>query len=156
LESEVARLNENHKRRLVAAFRHADALLNRGLDAVAPLRPGPFPRYVPDMSPSEVNCVAGYVDRIRNQIHGLMQRLELDIPAPTIASSWVLKTGLISLDIALEDLHPDQMKGYGEIDEETAKELTSTLQEIRKLLTQLSDLLAEAGGRGATEPDPSA
>jgi hypothetical protein len=152
----VARLNENHKRRLVAAFGHADALLNRGLDAVAPLRPSPFPRYIPDMSPSEVNCVASYVDQIRNQIYALMQRFELDIPAPTIASSWVLKTGLISLDIALEDLYPDQMKGYGEIDEETARELMLTLQEIRKLLAQLFDFLADAGGPGTANPDTSA
>jgi hypothetical protein len=152
----VASLNENHRRRLVAAFGHADELLNRGLDAIAPLRPAKFPRYVRDMSPSDVHRVETYVEKIRNQIYALIQRLDLKVPSPTIASSWVLKTGLISLDIALEDLYPDQMKGYGAMDEATAKELTLTLQEIRRLLNQLFAFLADAGGGGTTDSDTSA
>jgi GTP-binding protein EngB required for normal cell division len=141
----VAGLNENHKRRLVAAFEHADELLNRSLDAVAPSRPGQFSRYVHDMSSSDLHWVESYVDKIRDQIYRLMQRFQVEVPSPSIASSWALKTGLISLDIALEDLYPDQMKGYGAIDETTASELTWTLQEIRRLLNQLFAFLADAG-----------
>ncbi len=145
MESTVAGLNENHKRRLVAAFGHADELLTRCLNAMSPSRPGQFSRYVHDMSPSDQHWVESYIGKIREQIYRLMQRFEVEAPSPSIASSWALKTGLISLDISLEDLYPDQMKGYGAIDETTAGELTWTLQEVRRLLNQLFAFLADAG-----------
>jgi GTP-binding protein EngB required for normal cell division len=141
----VPGLNENHKRRLVAAFEHADELLNRSLEAVTPSRTGQFSRYIHDMSSSDLHWVESYVDKIRDQIYSLMQRFQVEVPSPSIASSWALKTGLISLDIALEDLYPEKMKGYGAIDETTASELTWTLQEIRRLLNQLFAFLTDTG-----------
>jgi hypothetical protein len=43
----------------------------------------------------------------------------------------------MSLDIALEELYPQKMRGYGEMDPAAAHELTQILQEIRKLVNQL-------------------
>ena len=52
-----------------------------------------------------------------------------------------MKTILISADVALEDIYPAKMKGYGEMDSEVARELTHTLQEIRKQVNQLLQAL---------------
>jgi GTP-binding protein EngB required for normal cell division len=140
----VAGLNENHKRRLLAVFEHADELLNRSLNAAAPSRPGRYSRCVQDMSGSEVHWIESYSEKIRDQIYGLLQRFEVNLPAPTTSASWILKTGLVSLDIALEELYPSQMAGYGAIDQAAASELTWTLQEIRRLLKQLLVFLSDA------------
>ena len=140
----MAGLNENHKRRLLAAFEHANELLNRSLNAVTPSRPGRYSRCVQDMSGSEVHWVESYVEKIRDLIYGLLQRFEVDLPSPTTSASWILKTDLISLDIALEELYPSQMAGYGAMDQAAAGELTWTLQEVRRLLNQLLAFLSDA------------
>jgi GTP-binding protein EngB required for normal cell division len=141
----VAGLNENHKRRLVAAFEHADELLNRSLNAIKPARPGLYSHFVQDMPPSEVRWVESYIEKIRDRIYGLLQRFGVELPPPTTRSSWMLKVGLTTLDIALEELYPEQMRGYGQMDRATAGELTWTLDEIRRLLNQLSAFISDAG-----------
>jgi hypothetical protein len=45
-------LNENHRRRLLAAFQYADDLLSQSLNAVTPSRPALYSRCVKDISPS--------------------------------------------------------------------------------------------------------
>ncbi len=144
MECIVAGLNEHHKRRLLSTFEHANELLNRCLDAVNP-GPGHYSRYVQDMSDSDIRWIESYLEKIRDQLHDLLLRFEVEIPKPSIASSWVIKTGLISLDIALEDLSPHKLKGYGSVDTVTAKELTWALQEIRRLLNQMFAFLEDAG-----------
>jgi hypothetical protein len=141
----MAGLNENHKRRLLATFQHADELLDRSLNAVAPSRPGRVSRHVQDMSTSDIRWVESYVEKIRDQIYSLLQRFEISLPPPSINSSWSLKTGLIFLDISLEKLFPERLTGYGAMDQATASELTWILQEIRRLLNQLFAFLSDAG-----------
>ena len=48
-----------------------------------------------------------------------------------------MKTNLTSIDIALEDLYPQKMKGYGDMESAAARELTQSLQEIRKHVNQI-------------------
>jgi hypothetical protein len=139
-------LNENHKRRILAAFQYADELLSQSLNAVAPLRRGLYSRCVADISSSELHWVESYTEKIRQQISSLLERFQISLPSPSTPSSWILKTNLTSLDIALEELYPDQMRGYGEMDQTTASDLTWTLQEVRRLLSQLFAFLAESSG----------
>jgi GTP-binding protein EngB required for normal cell division len=139
-------LSQNHKRRLIATFQQADELLTQSLNIIAPARSGLCSRYVGDISPSELHWIESYAERIREQIGSLLERFEISLPAPSTASSWILKTNLISLDIMLEDLYPERMRGYGEIDKKTASDLTWTLQEVRRLLSQLFAFLKEEIG----------
>lgn len=139
-------LNENHKRRLFAALQYADDLLSQALNAVTPARQGLYARTVQDMSPSELLYIENHFGKIREQISALLERFEIPVPAPSTPASWILKTHLMSLDIAFEELHPDRLRGYGEMDPSTARELAGTLQEIRRLLSQLFAFLSEADG----------
>lgn len=139
-------LNENHKRRLLAAFQYADDLLIQILNAVAPARQGFLPRIVQDLSPSELLRLESCFGEIRERLSALLERFRIEVPPPSTPASWILKTHLISLDIAFEELHPDRMQGYGEMDPSTAAELGRTLQEIRRLLSRLFAFQVEADG----------
>jgi GTP-binding protein EngB required for normal cell division len=139
-------LNENHKRRIFASFKYADELLSQSLNAVAPARPGLYSRCIEDITPSELRWVENYAEKIREQMNNLLERFQIELPPPSTPSSWVLKTNLTTLDIALEEIYPKQMRGYGEMDQTTAGDLTWTLQEIRRFLSQLFAFLAEARG----------
>jgi hypothetical protein len=136
-------LNENHKRRLLAAFQYADELLSRSLSAAAPSQPGLYSRCVVDLSPSELHSIENCTEKVREQIRRLQDQFEIPLPSPSTPSSWILKTNLTSLDITLEELYPDRMRSYGEIDPKTANDLTRTLQEVRGLLSQVISFLAE-------------
>jgi hypothetical protein len=140
----MSALNENHKRRLTVAFKYADDLLSRSLEAAAPQRPSLYPRYVEDISPSTHDHLEQQVEKIREQMRGLLEKWGIETPPPSKPSSWVVKTNLTMLDVGLEDLFPEKLRGYGEMEKAAAKELTVTLHEMRRQLGQLLAYMAEA------------
>jgi hypothetical protein len=140
----MSALNENHKRRLSVAFKYADDLLSRSLEAAAPQRSSLYPRYVADVSPPALNHLEQRVEQIREQMRSLLEKWGIEIPSPSKSSSWVVRTNLTMLDVGLEDLFPEKLRGYGEMDKVAAKELTATLHEMRNQLGQLLAYIAEA------------
>jgi hypothetical protein len=142
-ESLVSQLNENHKRRLYAAFQHMDKLLSQSLNAINPAPLGLYSRYVQDISQSERRQVESHVEKIREKILDLLKRFQIALPPASTPASWVLRTNLTSLDIAFEDLYPEKMKGYGNMAKSTAIELASAIEEIRGLLGQLLAVISE-------------
>jgi hypothetical protein len=100
--------------------------------------------HVQDLSPSESHWVESYVDKIREQMSRLLERCGIEAHPPTTLRSWKLRAGLISLDIALEDIYPDQMRGYGEMESSAASDLSWTIQEIRRLVSQLLAFLSKS------------
>jgi GTP-binding protein EngB required for normal cell division len=143
-------LNENHKRRILSTFQYADKLLGESLHILAPSSRSLFSRYVDDMSPAQYHWVEDYVEKIREQMGRLAERFDLEPHPPDTLASWALRTNLTTLDIALEDTYPEQMRGYGEMDAAAAADLSWVLQEIRRLVHQLQSFLSEvrdAGGR---------
>jgi hypothetical protein len=142
----MTRLNENHKRRLLAAFKHMDELLSQSLNAAAPAPPGLYSRYIQDISQSELHWVGTHIEKIREQILALLERFQIALPPPSTPASWILKTNLTSLDITFEDLYPEKMRGYGDMARSTASDLTSAIDEIRGNLNQLLAFLAEING----------
>jgi len=142
----MAGLNENHKRKILATIQYADGLLGECLSLLGSAGGALHPRYVRDVTSSETHWVESYADKIREQFMRLLERFDIALSPPGTLSSWALRTKLMSLDIALEDLYPQQMRGYGEMDPEAAGDLTWTLQEVRRLVSQLLAFLAEASG----------
>jgi GTP-binding protein EngB required for normal cell division len=139
----MAGLNENHRRRLLAAFKYMDDLLGQSLNAIAPDKPGLYPKCFQDISPSELHWIESYVDKLREQFLSLIKRFDVEIPAPSTPSSWILKTNLKFLEIAIEELYPEHLRGYGEMDPKSASDFTWTLQEVQRLLGQLFAFLTE-------------
>ena len=140
----MAGLNENHKRRILSTLQYADKLLSDSLHVLAPSSRPLFPRNVDDISPAQYHWVEDYAGKIREQMGRLLERFEIERQPPATLSSWTLRTSLITLDIALEDMYPEQMRGYGEMDAAAAGDLSWTIQEIRRLVSQLRAFLSEA------------
>jgi GTP-binding protein EngB required for normal cell division len=140
----MAGLNENHKRKILSTLRYADKLLGDSLHVLAPSSRSLFSRYVDDILPAQYHWVEDYAEKIREQMGRLLERFEIERRPPTTLSSWTLRTNLITLDIALEDIYPEQMRGYGEVDAAAAGDLSWSIQEIRRLVSQLQAFLSEA------------
>jgi hypothetical protein len=134
-------LNENHKRRLLAAFQQMDKLLSQSENALASRPSGLYARYIHDMSASESRKMESSIEKLREQISGVLERFQVAFPPPSTPASWIIKTNLTSLDIAFEDLYPEKMQGYGKMDSKTAHDLTVSIEATRKLLKQLIESL---------------
>ena len=131
-------MNENHKRRILSSLEHMDKLLEDSLMAMAPASRSLFSRFTPDVSPAQAHWIESYVEKIREQMPRLLARFELQPGQKTTLASGALRTNLIYLDIALEELYPERMRGYGKMGPQAAKDLTWTLNEIRRLVSLLT------------------
>lgn len=137
----MAELGEFHKRRILVTFQHIEKLLSQSLHVLARAQSDLHELDLKDISPSKRPQIENYIKLIRKQMRGFLERAKIDLPKPSTPSSWILRTNMTSVDIALEDLYPKKLRGYGDMDPAAASELTHTLQEIRKLLNQLHKTL---------------
>jgi len=144
-------LSDNHKRRILTSLQYADKLLADSLQALTPGAHSLFSGYVQDLSPSQSRWAESYAAKIREQMSVLLKTCGIEPPPPAAASSGKLRTSLTSLDVTLEDIYPEKMRGYGKMDAAAARDLSWALQGIRRLVSRLLALLSEspdAHGRG--------
>ena len=134
-------LGEYHKRRILVTFQHINELLSQSLLVLARSQSDAQPRHVQDISPSQLLRIEKHIQLIREQMNKFLERFQITLPEPSTPSSWIVKTNLTSLDIALEDLYPQKMRGYGDMDSVAASELTQTVQEVRTQVSQLLQVL---------------
>ena len=137
----MGELNEYHKRRILVAFQRIDDVLSQSLHVLGRSQSDPQPRHVQDMSSAQIRHVEKHIRLAREQLHTFLERFHIDLPEPSSPLSWILKTNLTSLDITLEDLYPHKMRGYGEMDSVAASELAQTVEEVRKRVHQLLQVL---------------
>ena len=141
-------LNSNHERRLSVTCRHIDKLLaeiestlNVSASKLA------FPQYVPDLSPAHRRVIEDYISRIRAQLVRVLDGQGIERPPADIPVSRSLHSHLTFVDIAVEELKPEYMRGYGEIPSAAAVELNGIAGELQGLVRQLDQYLM----RGARE-----
>lgn len=152
----MAGLNDNSKRRILTSLQYADRLLQDSLHALAPGAESLFSGYVHDLSPQEARWVESYAVKIREQMSRLLEKCGIERPSTATLCSGKIRTGLTSLDLTLEDIYPEKMRGYGKMDPAAARDLAWTLQEIRRLVSRLLAFLtdsraAQANGLGHLE-----
>jgi hypothetical protein len=133
----MAELGEYHKRRILVTFQHIDKLLSQSLQAMARSDSDLQAHYVQDLSSSKLLHIQNHIERIRDLMIGFLKRFDIALPERSKPSSWILKTNLTSAGIALDDLSPSKMKGYGDMESAATRDLTQTIQEIRKAVNQL-------------------
>ena len=145
-------LSDNHKRRILTSLQYADKLLEESLRALVPGERPLFSSYLQDLSAAECRRITGYAAKIREQMSRLMHKCGIEIPSANTFATGKLRTCLTSLDLTLEDIHPDKMRGYGKIDSASARDLSWTLQETRRLVSLLLAFLSETRAAHAHEP----
>ncbi len=133
----MANLGENQRRRILVTFQHIDRLLSLSLQSFARSLSDLQPRIVQDVSSSKLIQIQNHIELIRDQMNTFLKQVGIEVPERSKPSSWILKTNLTSVGIALDDLSPSKMRGYGDMDSAAARELTQTLQEIHKLVNQI-------------------
>lgn len=130
-DNSKAGLNEFQARHLRIACQHIDKLLGDMEEVLhASESKSVFPRYVPELSPVQRKTIEDYAARLRAQLLRVLRSQQIDPEPSRVAEAHALHTFLTFVEIALEELTPEDMAGYGAVTPEGAIELKGIAQEL--------------------------
>jgi len=140
-------LNDAQARRLSVSCRYIDGLLSdvEGILNAAASKAA-FPRYAPDISPAQRRTIEDYIARIRAQLARVLAGQGIPQEAPQIPSTRAVRAALGSIEIAVEELKPKYMRGYGPLPAAIATELNGIVGELEGLVSRMARFLAQGPG----------
>jgi GTP-binding protein EngB required for normal cell division len=146
-EGSANSLNSNHERRLSVTCRYIDKLLAdmESILSVSSSRLA-FPQYTPDLTSAQRRVVEDYIGRIRAQLVRALDGQNIERPSADIPVGRSLHSTLTFVDIAVEELKPEYMRGYGEVPPHAAVELNGIAGELQGLVRQLDHYLMRGTG----------
>jgi GTP-binding protein EngB required for normal cell division len=102
----------------------------------------PFNRYVLDSVPSHRKVVQDYITRIRYEIVRALSSEDLQPAPPRIRATHALRTHLSFIDVAIEELRPSYMRGYGDLSPEAGGRLDGLIAALQATVAKLDRYLA--------------
>lgn len=137
-------MNESQKRHLLMTFHHVDHLLSDAEHILASTNsPSPFQEYTQDSTPAQRTVMHNYVLRVRNAMRRILDELKISPKPPTSGALWTARSHLAFASIAIVEIEPKDMKGYGELSEADKQTLNRITTELHELLGGLDNYLAQ-------------
>jgi hypothetical protein len=137
-------LNENQRRRVLASCQYIDKLLSDLDKVVASASSGsPFDRYVDDLTKAQKTLLRDYSESIRAQMLRVLKSQAAMPSASPGSARHAIRSGLNFIEIALEELKPQYMRGYGHMPVEAEPQLNGLVHELQALVHKLDATLAE-------------
>ena len=118
---------------LVGTFRHIDALLRTIESAIADEKDGLFPHYLRDLSARQKQSLKAAIDVIRERMRRKLQHYGLGAPGPRTTATRSAESALQFIDVALDNLRPKEMRGYGPVSDGANAELQELINEFHSL-----------------------
>lgn len=137
-------LNEYQKSRLRITCHYIDKLLADIGDVLhASTSESPFPQYIVDVNPAQIRVIEDYIRRFRSELVHAIRWQHLSPEPPDIPATRAVLTSLAFVDIALEELKPSYMRGYGPVPKDAVTELNGVIYELRSLVTGMERYLKQ-------------
>lgn len=141
--------NTNHQRYLLNQFRSIDKLFAETLTDLQPVDDGRlFVTHVADASVEQRQVLADYVAQLRFVLLRFMQSHELRDSHTAVSSLWSSRVALSFAATAVEELRPRYLRGYGEVDAESAAAIERLVADLHTALGRMANYL-EGGSAGA-------
>ena len=139
-------LNPSQRQRLLITCKHIDKLLEDIEDTLnAAASRTVFPSYVGDITPVQRKTIEDYIARLRAQLLQVLARHSLVPEMPRISASHSIDVGLTFIEIAIAELDPHYMRGYGPVSAEGATDLKSTIAELQSAVKELHRYVLQPG-----------
>ncbi len=145
MSAELATLNPHHQRRLRATFQYVDNLLS-AIDAMLTPRDSGalFPRYAVDFVPAQRVLLQDGIAQIRGQLLQALADNNIAVEPPSISAVQAIRSALSFIDIAVTELRPRYMRGYGAVPPEAAAQLDRTVDQLEQLVHQVDALMSRS------------
>jgi GTP-binding protein EngB required for normal cell division len=146
-EGSANSLNSNHERRLSVTCRYIDKLL-ADMESILNVSSSrlAFPQYISDLTSAQRRVIEDYIGRIRAQLIRVLDGQHIERPSAEIPVGRSLHSTLTFVDIAVEELKPEYIRGYGEVPPQAAVELNGIAGELQGLVRQLDHYLMRGTG----------
>jgi GTP-binding protein EngB required for normal cell division len=109
-------------------------------------RASAFSEYVNDISPTEAKVLQDYFARIRIAMLGHLKELDIPLDIRPMSRRWAIQTGLQSVSIAVAELRPSKLRGYGELSQEAPSLMTKICEDLDRLIDQIITYLRQGLG----------
>lgn len=143
--TEQIALNEHHRRRLLVSCQYVDQLLTSIERIIAGTSSSPFPRYVQDLTAEERREMRRRIAGLRSQIVAFLKQNSILVPEPAISARHSIITSLGYIDIAVEELKPRYLGGYGLVPPALAPELTTSVEELQRMVKSAIAAMKKSG-----------
>ena len=135
-------LNEPQQTRLRITCQYIDKLLSDIEDTLHAARSQlPFPRYVVDINPAQIRVVEDHIRRLRSQLVRTIAWQQMKPMPADIRATAAILTNLAFVDIAIEELKPHYMQGFGPVPDDAVSELNGVVHELRAFVTGMERYL---------------
>lgn len=132
-------LNGAQRQRLLITCKHIDRLLG---DIEATLNTAAsktvFPSYSNDVTAAQRKTIEDYIARVRGQLLQVLAGESLSPAPPRISAAHSIRVNLTFVDIAIAELAPHYMRGYGPVSEEGAADLNGIVAELKSAIKELT------------------
>ncbi|MGB8890057.1 MAG: dynamin family protein [Candidatus Korobacteraceae bacterium] len=140
-------LNASQRQHLLVACKHIDKLLS---DVEATLNAAGsktvFPSYGNDVTPIQRKTIEDYSARVRGQLLQVLAGQSLQPEKPRISAIHSIHVNLTFIDIAIAELAPHYMRGYGPVSEEGAADLNGIVAELQSAIKELTRYVLQPRG----------
>jgi GTP-binding protein EngB required for normal cell division len=111
-----------------------------------------FPEYVMDITPAQQKTIEDYIARIRARLVQVMEGQGMSSSSqPGIPVSRAVHSRLYVIDVAVEELKPQYMMGFGNLPDTAATELNGIAGELQALVSRLGQYLDKGAGQDFRE-----
>ncbi|HEX5422092.1 MAG TPA: dynamin family protein [Candidatus Acidoferrales bacterium] len=141
-------LNEFQQRHLRVSCQYVDKLLSE-IESIlnSSVSKSAFPRYISQVSPASRRTIEDYIARIRAQLVRILDAQHIQREKPDIPDVRAISVNLGAIDIAVDELKPKDMRGYGEVPEPVALDLNGIVGELHGLVSRLTRYVSEGQGQ---------
>jgi GTP-binding protein EngB required for normal cell division len=140
-------LNEFQQRRLLVTCEHIDKQLS-AVESVLyqASSKSVFPMYRSEVTPAQQRTVENYIARIRAQLLRVLDGQSIPRRKPSIHARHSIHVSLTFVEIAVEELYPKYMRGYGLVPESVATDLNGIAGELLGLVAKLDRYVSDGDG----------
>ena len=137
-------LNSSQRQHLLITCKHIDGLLGAIEETLnASASKCIFPSYVGDITPLQRKSIEDSIARLRDQLLQVLAGQSLALPEPHISALHSIHVGLTFVDIAIAELDPRYMRGYGPVSELGAADLHGVMAELQSAAKQMRRYILE-------------
>ncbi len=140
-------LNESQRRAILFSFldihRHMadlEAMLCQSTSS-------PFSQYTHDLSPAESRLVQDYFARLRTTMLACLQEADIPLDMQRTSLRWAFQCGINFLNIAVAEMAPERLRGYGLVDEAGRAQVIKIQENLSRLIDRVSAYLRQGLGR---------
>jgi hypothetical protein len=149
----ISSLSDSQQRNLRNACKHMDGLLKEIEAALDPTHTNSaFPKYINDITPVQRKTIEEYLARFRTQLLRILAGQAIQVEEPRIKASHAVHTSLTFIEIAIEELSPSRMRGYGPVSEAGAADLNKVMQDLQSIVKGLHNYVLQSNLPSQSQP----